>query len=125
NLLARMWISHLMDNRLLPIFDAAYLRSLKSSAEGIMDSDDVIHLPIKGYQRAKNQVGRHAVRCTVSGRWLQFPKQGSIYCEEGELMRLHVMTEGRDEKDRIICELVVTREDLLRVIAAVAPAPKK
>lgn len=89
-----------------------------------MDSDDVIRFPIKSHQRANNHLGRHAVRCIVSGRWIQFPKQGGVYLEEGEAMRLHVMTEGHDEKDRMICELVVTREDLLRAIAAVAPAVK-
>jgi len=89
-----------------------------------MDTDDVIRFPIKGFQRAKNRLGRHAVGCIVSGRWIQFPEQGGAYLEEGEAIQLYVMTEGHDEKDRTICELIVTREDLLRAIAAVAPAVK-
>ncbi len=40
-------------------------------------------------------------------------------------MFLHVMTEGANGKDRErICELIVTRQELLRAIAAVDKSPK-
>ena len=89
-----------------------------------MGSDDVIPFPIKSLQRHKNKAGRHAVLCIVSDRRLQFPKQASACLPDGEAIRLHVVT-VISGKGRILCELIVTREDLLRAIAAVAPAAIK
>jgi hypothetical protein len=88
-----------------------------------MDSDNVIPFPIK-YHPSKKDTAGQPVRCIVSGRWLQF-FQGSCHLEEGEAIFLHVMTEGANGKDRRICELIVTRQELLRAIAAVEPAPKR
>lgn len=88
-----------------------------------MDSDDVITFPVRDFQRQKNEAGRHAVLCIVSERWLQFPKQGGAQLPIGEALPIRVMTKSGG-KDKTICNLIVTREDLLRAIEAVAPAPQ-
>ena len=33
-----------------------------------MKDDEIIPFPIKGFQRAKNEAGRHAVFCTIRAR---------------------------------------------------------
>jgi hypothetical protein len=64
--------------------------------------------------RAKH--GDFAVPCVVSGRWLEFSQRGSARMMEGEAITVAVMTEGADEQPRKLCELIVTREDLMRVL---------
>ena len=90
-----------------------------------MDSEDVIPFPVRGFQRQKNEAGRHAVLCIVSERWLQFPKRGGGPIQIGEPLTVSVMTKNSKGKDKIICKLIVLREDLLRAIAAVEPPPGK
>jgi hypothetical protein len=84
--------------------------------------DDVLPFPIKGFERQKNQAGRHAVLCIVSERWLQFPEQGSGCIQLGEPLKIEVMTKDKTGNDKKICDLIVTREDLLRAIGAVKPS---
>jgi hypothetical protein len=60
-----------------------------------------------------------AVPCIVSDRWLEFSQDGSGRTFEGEAIVLSVMTNGSDEKPRKLCELIVTREELLRVLSLI------
>lgn len=64
--------------------------------------------------RAKH--GDFAVPCIVSGRWLEFSQNGSSFSGEGEAITLTVMTETTDNGQRKLCELIITREELLRVL---------
>jgi hypothetical protein len=90
-----------------------------------MKNNEIIPFPIKSFQRQKNKAGRRAVLCIVSERWLQFPKRGGGPIEIGEPLTLRVMTKNSEGKNRTLCELIVTREDLLRAIEAIEPAPGK
>ena len=90
-----------------------------------MKDGEIIPFPIKGFQRQKNAAGRHAALCIVSERWLQFPEQGSGTIQIGEPLAVCVMTKDRHGNDKKICELMVTREDLLNAIAAVKPPANK
>lgn len=90
-----------------------------------MDSDDVIPFPVKSFQRQKNKAGRHAALCIVSERWFQFPERGGGPIQLGEPLQISVMTKDRNGNDKKLCELIVTREDLLRAIAAVKPPANK
>ena len=54
-----------------------------------------------------------------SGRWLKFPAGSSGHFKDGEYILMKVMTKGKNGKDKIICKLVVTREDLLDAINSV------
>jgi hypothetical protein len=76
----------------------------------------VIRMPIKAYQRWKNFVGKYGVPCMISNRWLSFPEESAGHFQAGESIRIDVMTLDSNEKPRRLCELVVTREDLVRVI---------
>ena len=81
--------------------------------------DKVARLPIKWYTRLKNKLGKGAVPCMVSGRWLQFPAESGGFFQEREYIVMNVMTTDVNDKDRKLCELVVTREDLLDAINSV------
>jgi len=69
--------------------------------------------------RLKNKLGKGAVPCQVSERWLKFPAESAGHYGGGEFIFLEVMTFDKNEKQRKLCELVVTREDLLSAINGV------
>lgn len=61
----------------------------------------------------------------VSGRWLQFRVESSSVFQEGEYIVMSVMTTDSNDKERKLCELVVTREDLLGAINSIKPPSEK
>jgi hypothetical protein len=67
--------------------------------------------------RAKH--GDFAVPCIVTSRWIEFSQVGSTPRPEGEAIKLAVMTDGSNDEPHKICELIVTREELLRVLALI------
>jgi hypothetical protein len=76
------------------------------------------------HERVKKELGDFAVPCLVSQRWLEFSRDGSAQLSEGEGMIVHVMTRGADGKPRRICELAITREDLLAVLSLIERTPR-
>lgn len=70
-------------------------------------------------RRWRARHGDFAVPCIVSGRWLEVSQAGSTSLHVGEAITMSVMTEGCDAKPRELRELIVTREDLLRVLTLV------
>jgi hypothetical protein len=68
-------------------------------------------------ERWRRKHGDFAVPCVVSGRWLEFSQGGPVRIGEGEALTISVMTEASGERPRKICELIVTREDLIDVLA--------
>lgn len=89
------------------------------------NKDKVSRIPISWYTRLKNELGKGTVPCMVSGRWLQFPSESGGFFEEGEYIVLNVMTTDANDKDRKLCELVVTREDILDAINSIKTPPTK
>jgi hypothetical protein len=90
------------------------------------NKDRIRRMPISWHTRLKNELGKGAVPCLVSGRWLKFPSESGGFFKEGEYIVLNVMTTDANDKDRKLCELVVTREDLLDAINSVkAPSTEK
>lgn len=81
----------------------------------------LITFPISEAERRRNRLGKHSVPCLASERWIEFPKKSAGNLEAGELIKLAIMTGSgnRKEEKRKICDLVVTREALLKAIGAV------
>jgi hypothetical protein len=79
----------------------------------------VVRIPVSVDQRHRNTVGPGYVPCMVSDRWLRFPKQSGGHFGGGEYIAADVMTGSPEEHPRRLCELIVTREDLLRAISSV------
>lgn len=84
----------------------------------------VTEIPISFRTRSKNSLGKGAVPCLVSGRWLKFPAVSSGHFKDGEYILMKVMTKGKDGKDKIICKLVVTREDMLKAVNSIQSPSK-
>jgi hypothetical protein len=72
-----------------------------------------------GREKWRRRHGDFAVPCVVTSRWLQFSESGTVRIGEGEALTISVMTEGSDDRQRKICDLIVTREDLIDVLALI------
>jgi len=81
-----------------------------------MSEEKIIKFPITHSQREKNQMGEGYVPCVVSERWLQFPNMSAGHYGGGEFIEISVMTRDSDKKPKKLCDLVITREDIIRAI---------
>jgi hypothetical protein len=77
--------------------------------------------------RAAGRVGDRkaslTVPCHVSERWLGFAEREQYEVLDEDLIQLDVMTRDEDGAPYKLCELVVSRGDLLRAIAAYGDPP--
>jgi hypothetical protein len=71
------------------------------------------------HDRWRRQHGDFAVPCVVSGRWLEFSQRGTTRIDVGEVLTVSVMTDGSGDRPRKLCELMVTREDLINVLGLI------
>ena len=97
---------------------AGYLRSQEVTGE-------VAYIGVLQDARShwRHNVPAGDVRCQVSGRWLRFHPDSSRLTD-GEFITVDVMTTVEtesDSRDRKLCELIVTREDLTRALDTVRP----
>jgi hypothetical protein len=76
----------------------------------------ITEIPISYLTRSKNSLGKGADPCVASGRWLKFPAVSPGHFKDGEFILLKVMTKDKNNSDKIICKLVVTRKNLLDAI---------
>jgi hypothetical protein len=78
--------------------------------------DNVERFPIKHSQRIRNRRGKRSVSCIVSDRWLRFPPKAE-QINEGTAIIVDVMTDaGENECERKLCTLILTLEEMQRVI---------
>jgi hypothetical protein len=81
-------------------------------------SDNIEYFPRGGETQDRLNLRKYRVSCQVNERWLQFPETAHPL-QGGDFMMIDVMTLGSDEKERKLCELVLTKQDLLKMIAQV------
>ena len=81
---------------------------------------EIIQFPVTMAEHLRNQLGQSAVPCEISNRWLQMDEQSSLIGKT-ELLNLSVMTRDQDNNPRKICNLVVTRESILRALQSIEP----
>ena len=88
----------------------------------MIERDGIVKMPITYAQRRKNMLGPLIVECEVSSRYLKFDKHSSI-STNGEFIHLDVMSNpsGDEGKSRKLCELIVTREDILEALKNIVP----
>lgn len=83
--------------------------------------DKIIKFPISHSKRHKNKMGKGYVPCMISDRWIKFPKKSAGHFGEGEFIEISIMTHSYTKgKPTKLCDMIVTREDLLKAINAVA-----
>jgi hypothetical protein len=88
-------------------------------------SKNVAKFPISQWQRILNRRGNRSVHCVVSNRYWRYDHPGPIatgYFPDGKRLGTPVVLEimssnDPDLKDRKICDLVVTLEELREMIA--------
>ena len=86
-----------------------------------MTDKTVVPFPIKTSTRYRNQLGQFAVSCEVSERWLEFDPI-SHRLRGGEFIGVSVMTRASDDRERTLCRLWITREELTGVLSRVKPS---
>jgi hypothetical protein len=74
----------------------------------------VVRLVGTGYWK-RLSFRKYQVKCQVSERWIQFPKEAHG-TGNGDYISLNVMTQVYEGKPHKICELVVTRQDLQKML---------
>ena len=77
-----------------------------------MSNNKIVRLPINWKQRMINQYGKGYVPCEVSNRWLQLPEN----CSDEKYMEVSVMTLDKEEKPKKICDLILSKEDIIRAV---------
>lgn len=73
------------------------------------------YIPGISSKRKMVDARRGKLSCEVSSRWIQFP-DSSIKSEDIDYLKIDVMTIGSDEKDKKICELILDRDLLNKIL---------
>ncbi len=81
-------------------------------------SDKIIRFPGAHLHGKRNDKRQGIVRCQVSDRWLQMPEHAHEFAD-GTYLSIDVMTDKGEGKPRKLCELVLLKEDILAVLAAI------
>ncbi|MBM6871367.1 hypothetical protein [Pseudoflavonifractor phocaeensis] len=78
--------------------------------------------PISYSERRKNMKGPLCVECQVSGRYLRFHEKSDVL-KAGEFITVDVMAmqNEEDKPAKKICELVITREDIMEALKHISP----
>lgn len=81
---------------------------------------NIERFPYKKENTNRLNLQKRKLPCQVSARWLQFPQESSPH-PQGDFISVDVMTstlsDGLEEKESKICELVLFREDLEAMLA--------
>ncbi len=77
--------------------------------------DKIVNIPITDKQRKLNEMGIGYVPCYVSKRWIQFETVTGTY-DGKELIILQIMTIGKDGKPYKLLEMIIEKEDIIRVV---------
>ena len=98
-----------------------------------MNKNKVTKIPITEHQRIRNIQGEYSVPCEISERWILFGKTSSKL-KGGEFIFADIMTNTEEIpglkisvapskdpkcKPRKICNLIITRENLLKVLSKI------
>lgn len=85
-------------------------------------NDNIKNIPITHSQRRKNKLGPLTVECQVSGRSLKFNKK-SAHVAGSEFITVDVFPMQMDDEiePKKLCELIITREDLLAALELISP----
>jgi hypothetical protein len=73
--------------------------------------------------RAGTRRASLTVPCHVSERWIRFVEREQYEVLDEDLLHVDVMTLDDDDAPYKLCELIISRGDLLRAVAAVGDPP--
>ncbi|MDB5978353.1 MAG: hypothetical protein JWR07_5113 [Nevskia sp.] len=75
---------------------------------------------LPGLYKRRKRLDKHQgiVRCEVSSRWLQMPKE-AVAISGNTYLAIDVLTDIQEGKQRKLCQLVILKEDLLDALNAI------
>ena len=76
----------------------------------------IVKFPVGSKKRKVVKEKEGKLECEVSGRWLQFP-DASSKTEHMDYLPLNVMTTGSSDKERKICELILDKKQLEKMLS--------
>lgn len=79
-------------------------------------SKNIVQFPKRSEDKKRLEAKEGKLRCEVSDRWIKFPS-ASEKSDDVEYLLLDIMTVGSNEKDRKICEIIVDKQQLLKMLA--------
>ncbi len=79
-------------------------------------SKNIVRFPRRSGDRKRLEVKDGRLSCEVSERWIKFPSASDKF-DDIEYLSLDVMTRGSNEKDRKVCELIIDKQQLLKMLA--------
>ncbi len=82
-------------------------------------TDKIKQFPSGQLRRQRLNLRKYRVACEVSGRWLQFPEKSSKVSNK-DLLVVNVMTLGNDDKEKKLCELVISRQDIIEMLNTIS-----
>lgn len=78
-------------------------------------SDKIKLFPSGKARRERLNLRKYRVACEVSDRWLQFSEKAHRVGDK-DFMFVNIMTLGSDDKEKKLCELVLSRQDILEML---------
>lgn len=78
-------------------------------------NDKIVSFPNKLERRKRMDSNRGKLRCEVSERWISFP-EASWKTQNLDYLSLDIMTLGSNNKERKLCEIIVDREQLQKML---------
>ena len=82
-------------------------------------SKNVIQGLFRYKSRLKKDLKEKKLRCDISDRWIQFPQASEICSEEIDYLRLNIMTTDINDNERKLCELLVDRSALTKILTEI------
>lgn len=80
-----------------------------------MDKDKIVSLPNRYERKKRIDASKRELRCEVSERWIKFPDASTKHFDM-DYLTLEVMTLGANEKERKLCEIIVDRDLLEKIL---------
>ena len=79
-------------------------------------SKNIVRFPKRSGDRKRLEVKEGKLSCEVSERWIKFPSASDKF-DDIEYLSLDVMTRGSNDKDRKLCEIIIDKQQLLKMLA--------
>ena len=79
-------------------------------------NNNIVRFPKRSGDRKRLEAKEGKLSCEVSERWIKFPSASEKF-DDIEYLSLDVMTRGSNDKDRKLCEIIIDKQQLLKMVA--------
>lgn len=79
-------------------------------------SKNIVRFPKRSGDRKRLEAQEGKLSCEVSDRWIKFPSASDRF-DDIEYLSLDVMTIGSNDKDKKLCEIIIDKQQLLKMLA--------